>query len=44
MAKRVKPDDLQVSVFDYPLDKFFNVTYQLFDNDPANKKFKYTKK
>ena len=44
IAKRIKPDDLQFSVFDYPDDKFFNVTHKLLDNEPVNKKFKYTSK
>ncbi len=44
IAKRVKPDDLQFSVFDYPDDKFFNVTHKLLSNDPVHKKFKYTNK
>ena len=42
IAKRVKPDDLQFSVYDYPDDKFFNVTHKLLANEPVNKKFKYT--
>lgn len=42
IAKRVKPDDLQFSVYDYPDDKFFNVSHKLLDNEPVSMKFKYT--
>ena len=37
-------DDLQFSIFDYPDDKFFNVTHKLLDNEPVSKKFRYTNK
>ena len=37
IAKRIKTDDLQFSVFDYHDDKFFNVTHKLLDNEPEHK-------
>ena len=35
---------MQFSIFDYPDDNFFNVTHKLLDNEPVNKKFKYSNK
>ena len=35
---------MQFSVFDYPDDKFFNVTHKLLNNEPEHKKFRYTNK
>ena len=44
IAKHIKVDDLQISIFDYPDDMFFNVTHKLLANEPEHKKFKYTNK
>ena len=44
IAKRIKREELIFSIYDYPDDKFFNVAYKLLQNEPVNKKFKYTLK
>ena len=37
-------EELIFSIYDYPDHKFFNVTFKLLQNEPVNKKFKYTLK
>jgi hypothetical protein len=44
VAKKIKIDELQFSILDYPDDKFFNVSHKLLDKEPINTKFKYNNK
>jgi len=44
ISRRIKVEDLQFSILDFPDDKFYSVVHKLLDREQVKKKFKYTTK